>query len=169
MPKNSHNLLFIIVSIVEVFFSRRPHANIERMLIFPPMGPLDYICPCAPLSFFNTSSISSLTMVISYSSRPSRRVMANPPDPIMPLPTIPPMSRQVYRSSCTLIWHHRLFIPSFRIILCRYLNFQSVQMEHIYQRCWIIRAKVMWKSHIRVHAMGNPYFRCILLDQEVWD
>lgn len=148
---------------------------IERILIFPPVGPLDYIykchysCPCAPLSFFNTSSISSLTMVIPYSSRPSRRVMANPPDPIMPLPTIPPMNRQVYRSSCTLIWHHRLFIPSFRIILCRYLNFQSVQMEHIYQRCWIIRAKVMWKSHIRVHAMGNPYFRCILLDQEVWD
>ena len=134
------------------------------MLIFPPMGPLDYICLCAPLSFFNTSSISSLTMVISYRSRPSRRVMANPPDPI-----IPPMNRLVYRSSCTLIWHHRLFIPSFCIILCRYMNFQSVHMEHIYHKCWIIRAKVMWKSHIRVHAMENPYFRCILLDQEVSD
>ncbi|XBI55875.1 hypothetical protein VPH35_037589 [Triticum aestivum] len=45
------------------------------------------------------------------------------------------------------------------------LNFHRVQMEHIYQNCWIIEAKVMWKAHIKENGMGNLYLQCILLDR----
>ncbi|XBJ11249.1 hypothetical protein VPH35_015980 [Triticum aestivum] len=38
-------------------------------------------------------------------------------------------------------------------------------MEHIYQNCWIIQAKVMWKAHIKENGMGNLYLQCILLDR----
>ncbi|XBH88637.1 hypothetical protein VPH35_075901 [Triticum aestivum] len=38
----------------------------------------------------------------------------------------------------------------------RYLNFQSVQMEHIYHRCWIIRAK---GTKIEAIAFSNQAYQ----------
>ncbi|XP_062186751.1 uncharacterized protein LOC133890374 [Phragmites australis] len=37
-------------------------------------------------------------------------------------------------------------------------------MDHMYQRCWIMRAKVIWKAPMREGFDGRPLLRAILMD-----